>query len=90
MTKNNQDLPVMCKTKTKKWGYRITNPVTKLRVTVGPFINEASALKVMQEAHGTYKKLYQSTEFNFTPAWNNQKDVQYSGEDIIFCKTFPN
>lgn len=44
----------------------------------------------MQEAHGTYKKLYQSTEFNFTPAWNNEKDVQYSGEDIIFCKTFPN
>lgn len=79
----------MCTTKTKKWGYRITNPTTKARVTVGPFVDEFAAEEKMRQAHGNAKKLVATKTFDFTPSWNGWGDVEYKGEDIETYYTMP-
>ena len=61
---------VMRRTKKFQWGYRITNEVTGLRVTVGPFTKWFRAEDRMIEACGLRKKLGMYNKFHFTPGFN--------------------
>lgn len=81
----------MCETKIKKWGYKITNPVTGTRVCVGPFINRETAESIMKKSYGKNKRLCQETKFDFTPTWNEptKKENEYNGEDIIYKNNYP-
>lgn len=79
----------MCETKTPKWSYKITHPVTKARVSVGPFKDKEKAARRMEQAYGIRKHLSEYKIFDFTPTWNGWSDDEYKGEEIVKHYTLP-
>lgn len=82
-------MELMCKTSSEQFGYNITNEMSGVRVTVGPFKNKDAAARRMEQAAGIRKKLVTTKEFTFTPSWNGWEEDEYKGEDVVFKHQFP-